>query len=133
VTHEIVTPTDLMKPVGYAHAVVAQPGRSVWLSGQAAHARDGSIRVDTLVEQFDAAAANLVEALRAASGVPDQIVAMQIFVTDAAAYRSALSELGGVWRRHFGRHYPAVTLLEVKGLFDPRAQVELAAVAVLPD
>ena len=56
---------------------------------------------------------------------------MQIFVTDAAAYRDALKEIGGAYRRHFGRHYPAMGLFEVAGLFDPEAKVELMCVAVV--
>jgi enamine deaminase RidA (YjgF/YER057c/UK114 family) len=131
--HQIVTSPALAQPVGFAHAVVARAGRTVYLGGQAAQGRDGTLREGNLVEQFNVAAGNVVEALRAAGGEPDHIVAMQIFVTDAAAYRAALSELGRVWRNHFGRHYPAIALLEVKGLFDPRAQVELMAVAVVPE
>ena len=75
----------------------------------------------------------MVEALRAAGGEPDDLVSMQIFVTDAAAYRATLSELGRVWRNRFGRHYPAIALLEVNSLFDPGAQVELMAIAVVPE
>jgi enamine deaminase RidA (YjgF/YER057c/UK114 family) len=132
-THQIVTSAKLPEPVGYAHAVVARPGRTVWLGGQTAQSRDGSIYATTLVEQFDVAAANVIEALHAATSEPGQLVSMQIAVIDAAAYRRALPDLGIVWRRHFGNHYPAITLLEVSALFDPLAQVELTAVAVLPD
>ena len=132
-SHELVTSPELAKPVGFAHAVVARPGRTVYLGGQAAQGRDGAIRGGSLVAQFDVAAGNVVEALRAAGGEPEHIVLMQIFVTDAAAYRGALSELGRVWRDRFGRHYPAIALLEVKGLFDPRAHVELMAIAVVPE
>ncbi|MGH9065741.1 MAG: RidA family protein [Acidimicrobiales bacterium] len=131
--HETATSPRLPDPVGYAHAVVAGPGRAVYLGGQVGAGRDGAIRGDTMVEQFDGAAANVVEALRAAGATPDDLVSMQVLVTDAAAYRDALAELGAVWRRHFGRWYPAMALLEVKGLFDPRALVELVAVAVVAD
>jgi enamine deaminase RidA (YjgF/YER057c/UK114 family) len=58
---------------------------------------------------------------------------MQIFVTDAADYRRRLPELGRVYRSHFGRHFPAMALLEVSGLFDAAARVELMAVAVVAD
>jgi enamine deaminase RidA (YjgF/YER057c/UK114 family) len=58
---------------------------------------------------------------------------MQIYVTDAAAYRDALKEIGAAYRRHFGRHYPAIGLFEVQGLFDPGAKVELMCIAVVPD
>jgi enamine deaminase RidA (YjgF/YER057c/UK114 family) len=131
--HRIVNPPGLAPPVGFAHAVVAAPGRTVHLGGQTAQAPDGSISGDGMVEQFEVAAGNLVTALAAAGGRPEHLVSVQIFVTDAAAWRAALGDLGAAWRRHFGRHYPAVALLEVTGLFDPAAKVELVATAVVPD
>ena len=130
--HEIVTATDLAAPVGYAHAVIAAPGRTVYLGGQTAQAPDGTIFGTTIVEQFDLAARNLVAALLAAGGQPDDLVSLQIFVTDMAAYRASLTELGSVWRTNFGRRYPATAALGVEELFDPSALVELIGVAVIP-
>ncbi len=131
--HRIVNPAQLAPPSGFAHAVVAAPGRTVYLGGQAAQAPDGSIAGRGVVEQFELAAANLVTALAAAGGRPEHLVSVQILVTSAAAWRAALAELGAAWRRHFGRHYPAASLLQVAALFDPAAEVELVAVAVVPD
>ena len=85
------------------------------------------------MEQFDQACGNVVEALAAAGGKPEHIVSMQIFVTDAEEYRASLEEIGEQWRRYFDRHYPAMSLLEVQGLLDPRAKVELMATAVIPE
>jgi enamine deaminase RidA (YjgF/YER057c/UK114 family) len=131
-THEIVTAPELAPPVGYAHAVVAGPGRTVYLGGQTALGADGTIRGETLVEQFDVAAGNVLAALRAAGGAPEHIVQMLMFVTDVAEYKASLRELGDVWRRHFGRRYPAMAMLGVNALFDEQARVELVATAVLP-
>ncbi len=132
--HEIVTAPDLAEPVGYAHAVVSAPGgRLVHLGGQTALTREGTISGTTIVEQFDLAAANVVIALAAAGGRPDDIVSMQIFVTDPGDYRAHLRELGAVWRTHFGRHYPASGLFGVTRLFDEEALVELMTVAVIPE
>ncbi len=130
--HEIIIAPALCAPVGYAHAVVAEPGRLVHLGGQTALTPEGTIRGDTIVEQFDVAAANVVTALRAAGGVPDDIVSLQIFVTDLREYKRHLAELGRVWREHFGRRYPASGLFGVTRLFDEEALVELMAVAVVP-
>jgi enamine deaminase RidA (YjgF/YER057c/UK114 family) len=113
--------------------VVAAPGRLVFLGGQTAHDGHGAIQGETVVEQFDRAAANLVEALAGADARPEHLVSLQIFVTDVAAYRAVLSELADVYRRHFGHWYPAMALFEVTGLFDPAAQVELVGFAVAPD
>ncbi len=130
---EIVTAPDLAAPVGYAHAVVSGPGRLVHLGGQTALDADGAISGTTLVEQFDVAAGNVVAALRAAGGEPDDIVSMQIFVTDVADYRANLRQLGEVWQRHFGRRYPASGLFGVVRLYDEEALVELMAVAVVAE
>jgi enamine deaminase RidA (YjgF/YER057c/UK114 family) len=125
--HEIVTSPDLPVPVGYAHAVIAAPGKTVHLGGQTAQAEDGTIFGATIVEQFDLAARNLV-----AGGKPDDVVSLQVYVTDLTAYRAAAQELGAVWRTHFGRRYPAMAVLGVTELFDPNALVELVGVAVIP-
>jgi enamine deaminase RidA (YjgF/YER057c/UK114 family) len=131
--HRIINPPGLAPPTGFAHAVVAAPGRTVYLCGQAAQAADGSITGSGVVAQFEVAAGNLLAALAAAGGQPDHLVSIQIFVTDAPAWRAAQPDLGAAWRRHFGRHYPAVGLFQVAALFDPAAQVELVAIAVIPD
>ena len=131
--HQIVNPAGLAPPVGFAHAVVAAPGRTVYLGGQAAQGPDGSIRGSTLAEQFDVAAANLVAALAAAGGAPSHLVSLHVYTTEADVYRASLAELGAVYRRHLGRHYVATALFEVAGLFDPAAKVELVGVAVVPD
>ena len=124
--HRIVDVPGLPEPVGYAHAVVAAPGRTVYLGGQIGGG-------ETVVEQFDAAAANLVAALRAAGGEPDDLVSLVVYTTDLDEYRASLSDLGEVWRHHFGRRYPAMALVGVSGLLAPHARVELMGVAVVPD
>lgn len=130
--HEIVIAPGLAEPVGFAHAVVAAPGRTVYLGGQTAQGPDGAIVGTTLVEQFDVAAANVAAALAAAGSAPDQLVSLLIYTTVVGEYRSSLRELSPLWRKHFGRHYPAVALLGVAELFDEAAKVELVGTAVLP-
>ncbi len=121
--HRIVNPPELGAPSGFSHAVVAD-GRSVHLAGQIGVGA-------TLVEQFDDAARRLVVALRAAGGEPEDLVSLQVFVTDVGAYKAALPAIGQVWRAHFGRHFPAMGLFGVRELFEPGAQVELMGVAVV--
>jgi len=119
---EIFNAPDLPAPRGFSHAVKA--GNTVYLAGQIG---DGA----TLAEQFDGAAAALITALRGAGGGPQDLVSLQIFVTDVDAYRSSQRELGTVWRKHFDRHYPAMGLFGVTGLAVPEAIVELMGIAVL--
>ncbi|HEU5155925.1 MAG TPA: RidA family protein [Streptosporangiaceae bacterium] len=130
--HRLVNPAELAPAVGFSHAVVAAPGRTVYLGGQTAQRPDGTIAGATLSEQFDLALANVVTALRAAGGEPGHLVSVLIYTTDAAAYRARLRELGEIYRRHCGRHYPAMALFEVTGLFDPAAMIELVGTAVIP-
>jgi enamine deaminase RidA (YjgF/YER057c/UK114 family) len=130
--HEIVTALELAPPVGWAHAVVAVPGRAVYLGGQTAQGPDGVIQGTTFVEQFDIAAGNLVTALRAAGGEPDHLVSLVVFATDITAYRDSRDALGLVWRSHFGRRYPAMAVVRVVELVDAAALVELMGVAIVP-
>jgi enamine deaminase RidA (YjgF/YER057c/UK114 family) len=131
--HRVVNPGDLAEPKGFSHAVVAAPGRTVYLAGQTALDGEGRVCGESMVEQLDVAAGNIVRALAAAGGRPQDVVSLQIFVTDVGEYRASLRELGRVWARHFGRHYPAMALFEVSALFDPGARVELMGVAVVPE
>jgi enamine deaminase RidA (YjgF/YER057c/UK114 family) len=128
--HEIRNPETLPPAQGFSHAIIAQAGRTVYLAGQTAQQIDGTIVGSTLAEQFDVAASNVVKALEAAGAHPQDLVSMQIFVTDVAEYQRTSKQIGEAYRRHFGRHYPAMALLEVTRLFDPIAKVELMAIAV---
>jgi len=128
--HEIRNPEALPPPKGFSHAVIAQAGRTVYLAGQTAQKADGTIAGATMAEQFDVAAGNVVKALEAAGAHPQDLVSMQIFVTDITEYQRLSNEVGAAYRRHFGRHYPAMALLEVSRLFDAKAKVELMAIAV---
>jgi len=130
--NRIVNAPGLAEPVGFAHAVVAGPGRTVYLGGQTAQDASGAIVGTSLVEQFDVAAGNVVTALAAAGGAPDHLVSLIIYTTTVREYKAALKELGPSWRKHFGRHYPAVALLGVAELFDEAAKVELVGTAVIP-
>ncbi len=121
-SHRIVNPDGLPEPRGFSHAVVA--GDTIYLAGQIGAGT-------TLAEQFDDACANLLKALTGAGGQPEDLVSLQIFVTDVEEYRSSLRGLGEAWRRHFGRHYPAMGLFGVTGLALPEARVELMGIAVL--
>ena len=128
--HEIRNPRGLPPPSGFSHAVIAQAGRTVYLAGQTAQRPDGTIAGGTMAEQFDLAATNVVLALDAAGAHPQDLVSMQVFVTHIDEYLRASKEVGEAYRRHFGRHYPAMALLEVRRLFDPAAKVELMCIAV---
>ncbi len=123
-SHELINPSELPEPRGFSHAVRA--GDTIYLAGQIG---DGA----TFVEQFGNAAGNVLTAMRAAGAEPEHLVSLHIFVTDVEEYRSSLPELGAAWRRHFGRHYPAMGLFGVTGLALPGAKVELMGIAVIAE
>lgn len=130
--HQLLNPPSLPRPSGFTHVVVTAAGRGIYLAGQTGRLADGRI-AKTLAEQFAGAAENVGKALAAAGARPDHLVSMQIFTTDMADYRASLAPIGAAYRKHFGRHYPAVSLFEVAGLFDADARVELVCIAHIPD
>ncbi|WP_166351755.1 RidA family protein [Phytoactinopolyspora limicola] len=131
-THEIIRPPDLATPSGFAHAVVSTGGRTVWLAGQTALDAEGSIvAAGDVVTQMDQALGNLLTALDAAGGRPEHLVSMTIYIVDVEDYQSRAREIGAVWRRRIGAHYPAMAGIGVARLWDADALVEVAGVAVI--
>jgi len=131
-SHELINPEGLPPAVGFSHAVLPATGRTVYLGGQAGIRADGTVP-EGIVAQFDLACENVVKALAAAGGSPEHLVSMQIFATDTDGYAAALPALGAAYRKHFGKHYPAIAYLGVSRLFEPSALVELVCIAVVPD
>ena len=130
---EVLNPTDLGEPRGWNHGLLAPAGgRVLFVAGQTASGSDGDVETPDFAAQFALALDRVLAVVRAAGGEPSHIGRMTIYVTDLAAYRDARSELGAAWRARLGRHYPAMALVEVGGLVDSGAQVEIEATAVLP-
>ncbi|MDQ6850910.1 MAG: RidA family protein [Actinomycetota bacterium] len=129
-TLERVNPDSLAGPHGFSHAVVGT-GRIVFLAGQTAIHADGSIVGDGVVAQFEVALGNLLEALRAAGGRPDQLASLTVYLTDIDDYRAHAREIGAVWRRLVGRDYPAMAGIGVARLWDESALVEVQGFAVI--
>jgi enamine deaminase RidA (YjgF/YER057c/UK114 family) len=130
--HQFLNPDNLAPSPGFSHVAIAAEGTAVYLAGQIAVDERGLVVGATFVEQFGVALGNVVAALDAAKGSPEHVVAMTIYTTAMAEYRSSLLALGPVWRAHMGRHYPAMALLGVASLVEPDALVEIVATAVVP-
>ncbi|MEZ5989331.1 MAG: Rid family hydrolase [Planctomycetota bacterium] len=131
--HKLLNPDSLAPAKGFSHVVIPARGRTIWFGGMAPQDHDGAIVGDSFLAQFDVALGNLATALREAGAEPAHLVWMQLFVSDRRAYRAAMKELGEVWRRHLGQHYPAMALFEVGGFYDEDAMCEVMAVAVVPE
>lgn len=125
-------PAELSPPTGFSHAVTATGTRLVFLAGQTALDTEGKIVGETLPEQFEAALANLLTALAAADGAPQDLARVTVYATDVADYRAHAVELGRIWRRLAGRDYPAMAVIGVVRLWDAECLVELDGVAMLP-
>jgi enamine deaminase RidA (YjgF/YER057c/UK114 family) len=126
---ELYNPEELGPAIGFSH--VAAAGALVVLGGQTGCDASGRIVAPgDVAAQFTQAIRNVGAALRAAGSSPELAMKLTYFVTDVAAYRSSLKPIGAAYREVFGHHYPAASLFEVKGLFDPQAMVEIECLAL---
>jgi enamine deaminase RidA (YjgF/YER057c/UK114 family) len=128
---ERINPAELGRPSGFSHAVVTDADRLVFLAGQTALDADGRIVGDGIVEQFEKALGNLLTALEAAGGLPEDLVGMTVYIVDMDDYRAHAREIGRVWKRLVGTDYPAMAGIGVARLWDAEALVELQGTAVL--
>jgi len=127
---EILNPAGWAKPRGYSNGIVAD-GPVVFVAGQVGWDAQGTLAGPGLVAQFDRALANVIDVVAAAGGTARSIVRLTIFVADVIEYSAARREIGEHYRARMGRHYPAMTLVQVAALLEPGARVEIEATAVL--
>ncbi len=131
---ELLNPDGLEKPVGYSHVAMVTGGRLVFVAGQAPFDGSGTVvGKGDFVAQFRQVVHNLKLAVEAAGGRPAHYAAMTIYVTDLPAYWAHAEGIGAVWREVFGKHFPAITLAEVKSLYNPDCMVEIAGLAVIDE
>lgn len=129
---EIVNPESLDEPRGYNHGLLApEGGRLLFIAGQAGWEEEREGAPPGFVEQFGRALDKVLAVLREAGGAPEDLARVTIYATDLAAYRAGRKALGEQWRARLGKHYPAVAMVEVKGLVDRGALVEIEATAVV--
>lgn len=120
------------RPRGYANGTLAR-GRALHVAGQIGWTAEQRFETDDLIEQFGIALDNVLAVVRAAGGAPWDIAEMTVYVTDLDAYRAGARALGPIWKERMGVHYPAMALVGVAGLVEPRAKVEIQAVAYLEE
>lgn len=130
--HENVNPPTLAKAVGFAHATVTPAAcRTVHLGGQTAMDADGVIVAGGIIEQFKQAFSNLLTALAATGGTPEDLVSVTIYLTDVKDYQANGREIGRIWRDMAGTRYPAMAGIGVTELWQPEALIEISGVAAL--
>ena len=127
-----INPESLGRPVGYANGLLTtRDFRLLFIAGQIGWDESQKLVSLDFVEQFDRALQNLLTVVREAGGAPDGVARLVIYVTDKEEYRARRPEIGERWRARMGSHYPAMTLVEVKGLLEDGAKVEIEGIAVI--
>jgi len=129
---EVLLPPGWAAPIGYANGIVVPAGRIVFVAGQVGWDAQQQFQSDQLVPQFEQALKNILTVLAQAGGAPHHICRMTAYCIDKPAYLEARSELGRVWRRLMGTHYPAMSMIFVADLLDAPGKIELEATAVIP-
>jgi enamine deaminase RidA (YjgF/YER057c/UK114 family) len=129
---EILQPANWPRPNGYANGVAAK-GRMVYVSGMVGWDAQGVFRSDDFADQARQALANVVAVLAEAGASPEHIVRMTWYVTDKREYVAAYPRIGVAYRELIGRHFPAMTAVEVRALIEDAAKVEIEVTAVVPE
>jgi len=129
-----ILPEGWSRPRGFSHAVVAKGTKSVRIAGQIGR-EPGQTHIVPGTDagtQWKVALGNVVAVLKAAGGEPGHLVALRAYVTDIAEFNGAGKAIGEAWAGTLGKHFPAMTLVQVSALIDPNAKVEIEAEAILP-
>jgi enamine deaminase RidA (YjgF/YER057c/UK114 family) len=129
---QVLLPPGWAPPIGYANGIVVSAGRIVFVAGQVGWDEQQRFQSESLVPQFEQALKNVLAVLAEAGGSPDHICRMTAYCIDKPRYLEARSELGRIWRRLVGKHYPAMSMIFVADLLDHPAKIELEATAVIP-
>jgi enamine deaminase RidA (YjgF/YER057c/UK114 family) len=129
---EILHPFGWVKPKGYSNGVAAS-GRMVFVSGMVGWDADGKFPTDDFAGQVRQALLNIVAVLAEAKVRPEHIVRMTWYVVDKKEYLAASKEIGIAYREIIGRHFPAMTAVQVVALVEDRARVEIEVTAVVPE
>ena len=125
-------PPDWAEPKGYANGIMAR-GTLIFVGGQIGWNAAQAFESDDFIAQTRQALLNIAAILKAGGAGPEHMVRMTWYVTDRVEYSTRLKELGGVYREVMGKNFPAMTCVEVSGLVEDRAQIEIEVTAVLPD
>jgi enamine deaminase RidA (YjgF/YER057c/UK114 family) len=129
---EVLLPQGWAPPIGYANGIAVAPGRIVFIAGQVGWDAKQRFQSTEIAPQFDQALQNVLAVLAEAGGRPEHICRITAFCCDKPAYLAARSQLGAIWKRLMGRHYPVMSMIFVSDLLDSPGKIELEATAVVP-
>jgi enamine deaminase RidA (YjgF/YER057c/UK114 family) len=129
---ETLQPAEWPRPKGYANGMAAR-GRMIFISGQVGWDAQGRFNSDNLTEQVTQALRNIVRVLKEGGAEPRHLVRLTWYVLSRETYLREVREIGAAYREVLGKHFPAMSVVEVRGLVEQRALVEIEATAVIPD
>ncbi len=129
----ILLPEGWDAPIGYANGISVPAGRIVFIAGQVGWDAQQKFHSADIAPQFEQALENVLAVLAEAGGMPEHICRMTAYCSDKPAYMATRKELGPIWRRLMGRHYPAMSMIFVSALLDEPGKIELEATAVVPE
>ncbi len=125
-----INPESLARPRGYNHGMKGS-GDIVFVAGQVGWNREGRMVSEDFALQFAQALDNVIDVVWAAGGSPASIARMTVYVTDKQEYVRRAKDVGAAWRQRLGKHFPAMSLVEVKSLLEDDAKVEIEATALV--
>jgi enamine deaminase RidA (YjgF/YER057c/UK114 family) len=128
----VLQPPSWARPKGFANGIAVKGGTTVYIAGQVGFTGQGAWQARDFAGQFRQALANILEVLAQAGGRPEHVVRLTWYVLDKREYLGALKEVGAAYRELMGRHYPAMAVLQVSGLVEDAARLEIEATAVIP-
>ncbi len=129
---QILQPPGWAKPRGFSNGIAVKGGTTVYVAGQVGWTADAKWEARDFAGQFRQALKNTLEVLAQAGGRPEHIVRMTWYVLDREEYLGAIKEVGAAWRELMGRHYPAMAVVQVGGLVEREARLEIESTAVVP-
>ena len=130
---KLLQPPGWARPKGFSNGIAVRGGTTVYIAGQIGWTADARFEEKTFGGQFRQALANIVAVLAEAGGKPEHLVRLTWYVIDKQEYLAALREVGAAYRELIGRHYPAMAVVQVSGLVEAEARLEIEATAVIPD
>ena len=129
---QILQPPGWARPKGFANGIAAR-GELVFIAGQVGWTGQGEWRERSFAGQFRQALQNIIAILKEANGRPEHIVRLTWYVLDKKEYLASLGDVGAAYRELMGRHYPTMAVVQVSGLVEDQARLEIEATAVIPE
>lgn len=127
-----ILPEGWKRPIGYSNAIESKPGRLLFVAGQVGWNEEEVFESEEIAPQFEQALKNILTIVKTAGGKPEHICRITAFCIDKPAYLKARPELGAIWRKLMGKHFPAMSMIFVADLLDTPGKIELEATAVIP-